>query len=256
MQDPDKEYLFSHWKNLMSKAGVTDQIKNDWGGAVFLKVKTEENSAVGAIFYTGRNVFYIGISLPFPVPENYEKLDLASRQIVNNSFKELYSVLESIAQNYVAPHEYVFYPSHDNSLSRDQRMYGLIQFWTEVKYNFAFFDQVPELNWDHVLTEYLPLIEKDQSNEEYYQHLKKMCALLKDGHTNVYPPHSVESAFDTPALRLINISNKATVENVEKSLEKEVPVGSEIIRVNNVPAEKYLKENIFPYISSSTEHIL
>ena len=105
LQDPDKEYLFSHWKNLMGEAGVTDEIKNDWGGAVFLKIKTEENSAVGAIFYTGRNVFNIAISLPFPVPENYDKLDLASRQIVNNSFKELYSVLESIAQNYVAPYE-------------------------------------------------------------------------------------------------------------------------------------------------------
>jgi len=30
----------------------------------------------------------------------------------------------------------------------EQRLYGLSSFWSAVKYHFAFFDQVPDLNWD------------------------------------------------------------------------------------------------------------
>ncbi len=254
VQHKDAEYLFNKWRTDHRAVSPKSDIRNDDGGTVFLKAKTKTNGVLGSLFYTGRNLFEIVINLPFPV-ETFDNLDAASKSIVKQKYQLLHKVLESIARTYVAPSEFVFYPTHEN-LSREQRLYGLIQFWTEVKYNFAFFDQVPNLNWDHVLSTYLPIIEKDQSTEEYYDNLSKMCALLKDGHTNIYAPDWIDATIVQPPVQLLNIQNKAIVTNVAQSLAAKIPIGSEVVSVENVPTWQYLNEKIFPYISSSTEHIL
>jgi carboxyl-terminal processing protease len=247
------DVLYEQWRNELKELGLKSDIRNEEGGSVFLRVKTTTNSAVGALFYTGRNLFRIVIQLPFPV-ETYEALDSSSVAIIRTKYEMLHKMLEAIARTYVLPQEFVLYPS--KTLTSEQRLYGLIQFWTEVKYNFAFFDQVPHINWDHVLAEYLPIIEKEQTTEEYYDNLARMCALLKDGHTNIYKPRWIESTIAQPPLQLTNIQNKAIVSNCDQSLKDVIPIGSEIISVDGIPTQQYLSQQIFPLISSSTEHIL
>ena len=255
LQPNGREDLFEHWKRAYKALGVRSDIQTYKGGSVYLKVKMKEPSVLGTLVYTGRNVISVKIPLTFPIPDTYNELSEAEQTSINEKFKDLYRILEAIAERYVSPAEFVFYPTHGANLTREQRLYGFIQFWTEVKYNFAFFDQVPDLDWDYVLAEYLPLIEQDQSNDEYYQQLTKICALLNDGHTNIYPPASVNSNYSNPALRLINIRNKAVVENVSVSLKEDIPIGSEIISVDEMATDQYLQAKVFPYISSSTEHI-
>ena len=34
------------------------------------------------------------------------------------------------------------------SLSDEDRIWGLMQVWAEARFNFPFFDQVPSLDWD------------------------------------------------------------------------------------------------------------
>lgn len=255
LQPGDNENLFEHWKQAYKALGVRSDIQTYKGGSVYLKVKTKEPSMLGALVYTGRNVISVKIPLAFPIPDTYNELSEAEQTIINEKFKDLYRILEAIAKRYVAPAEFVFSPTHGANLTQEQRLYGFIQFWTEVKYNFAFFDQVPDLNWDYVLAEYLPLIEQSQSDDEYYQQLKKICALLNDGHTNIYPPSSVNLNYSAPALQLINIRNKAVVENVSVSLKEDIPIGSEIISVDGMATDQYLQAKVFPYISSSTDHI-
>jgi C-terminal processing protease CtpA/Prc len=253
-QSDDGDYLHDKWKSTLKGMGYKSDIRNDDGGSVFLKTKIKSNSAVGALCYTGRNMFEIVLDLPFPV-ETFDDLDAASVLIIKEKYKTLYEILESIARTYVLPEAFIMFPSRDG-LTRDQRLYGLIQFWTEVKYNFAFFDQVPNLNWDHALATYIPIIEKDQSTEEYYNNLSRLCALLKDGHTNIYKPNAIDALIVSPPVQLTNIQNKAIVSNVSQSLAAKLPIGSEIISVEGVQTQQYLHEQIFPYISSSTEHIL
>ncbi len=70
-------------------------------------------------------------------------------------------------------------------LSVSEKLYGLSLFWSEVSYNFAFFDQVPDLNWDSAYLEFIPRVIASESTYEYYRELQRFCALLKDGHTNI-----------------------------------------------------------------------
>lgn len=143
-----------------------------------------------------------------------------------------------------------------DTLSDVEKLYGLSLFWKEASYNFAFFDQVPDLDWDKTYREYIPKVLATESTAEYYKVLQRFCALLKDGHTNVYPPSSIRQAQDFPQVAVRNIQHQAVVVNVGVSLEKIIPLGSEIIYVDKMPTEEFLKKHIFPFISSSTDHIL
>lgn len=252
IQSDDGDYLFEKWKIELKALGVKSDIRNEEGGSVFFKVKTRIGG-VGALFHTGRNLFEIVIDLPFPV-ESWDALDTASVSLVKNKYAILHRILDSIARTYVVPEEFIMYPSEH--LSREQRLYGLTQFWTEVKYNFAYFDHVRDLNWDHMLAKYIPIVQEDQSTEEYYNNLSRMCALLKDGHTNIYKPDRIESSLASPQLQLTNIRNKAIISNTDESLKHQIPIGSEITKIDGMPTQQYLSEKVFPFISSSTEHIL
>jgi C-terminal processing protease CtpA/Prc len=115
---------------------------------------------------------------------------------------------------------------------------------------------VPDLDWDKTYREYIPKVLVTESTAEYYGVLQRFCALLKDGHTNVYPPSNIRKDRDQPQVAVRNAQHQAVVVNVSTSLEKTVPIGSEIISVGDMPTEEYLKTHIFPLISSSTDHIL
>ena len=161
---------------------------------------------------------------------------------------------------------FVFFISHVNAqqgqnaeaipeLSDTDKLYGLSLIWQEVNYNFAFFDQVPDLDWDAAYREYIPKVLESKSTYGYYRLLQRFTALLEDGHTDVQPPHAVRNLIDRPQVQLRNFDNRAYVMNVGSSLENQIPVGSEIITVDDIPAGEYVQQYIIPYIASSTDYI-
>ncbi len=143
----------------------------------------------------------------------------------------------------------------DRPLTVDERIYGLTQFWTEVKYNFAFFDKVPDLNWDQKLQEYLPQVRAEQTDAEYYRLLERLCAELKDGHTNIYPPASVVATLGMAPVQLKYIAGQFVVVNLDSQYIDRLPVGSTITGVNGLPVAAYVAEHVNPYISSSGDHV-
>jgi C-terminal processing protease CtpA/Prc len=152
------------------------------------------------------------------------------------------------------------YGQRENTLSTQEKIYGLSLFWQEVNYNFAFFDQVPELNWDSMYQVYLTKVTQTKDDYEYYRLLEKFCALLEDGHTNIYMPQRIDSliyrsSFGKYRLFLENIDGKAIVTHTTETTKTAIPVGSEIVEVNNIPVKEYIRKEVWPYISSSTDYI-
>ncbi|MEZ9537199.1 S41 family peptidase [Shewanella sp. 10N.286.52.B9] len=146
--------------------------------------------------------------------------------------------------------------SPDN-LSNEDKLYGLSLFWKEASYNFAFFDQVPDLDFDSAYREYISKVLATETTYEYYRELMKFNALLQDGHTNIYLPKGLSSKYvDWPALSLTEANHQAVVTKVKRELQAEIPLGSSIISVDGVDLKTHLKTNVMPYIASSTEHIL
>jgi C-terminal processing protease CtpA/Prc len=76
----------------------------------------------------------------------------------------------------------------------------------------------------------------------------------------VFFPQSIDTllyhrSFGAYKFSTINIDNKTIVESINQSKKNELPVGSEIIEVNGLPTQEYIRKFIAPYISSSTDYV-
>lgn len=141
------------------------------------------------------------------------------------------------------------------NLTNKEKLYGLSQYWSEAKYNFVYFDRVPTLKWDSLYQSYIPKVLNTKTNFEYFREMQAFAASLSDGHSLVLLPDYVKNQLDAPGILLKEFDNKFLVVNVDKSLSKKIPLGSEIMIINETPIEKYLIDSILPYISASTLHV-
>ncbi|SDP96483.1 Peptidase family S41 [Mucilaginibacter sp. OK268] len=144
-----------------------------------------------------------------------------------------------------------------SNLSSADKLYGLSKFWSEAKYNFAYFDHA-KINWDSTYQAYIPKILATKSTWEYYMLMQRFCALLKDGHTDIdfpqalMPPHASRYRW----INIENFNKKLIVTDIPLQFKDQVPLGSELVSVNGMDAKAYAEKEIIPYISSSTEHVL
>jgi carboxyl-terminal processing protease len=143
-------------------------------------------------------------------------------------------------------------PNRPATISDTDKLVGLATFWSEAKYNFAYFDKT-NINWDSTYRAFIPQVLATKSDFEYYRTMERFCALLKDGHTNVYAPPINKFSTYVP-FRWVIINQKPHVSLVLKGLSDNVPVGSELLTINGIPAQTYLEEQVFPYIAASAPH--
>ena len=148
-----------------------------------------------------------------------------------------------------------------NTLTPADKVYGLSKFWQEVNYNFVYINRVDRVKWDSTYRQLITTVQKTENDYEYYRELQKFCALLKDGHTNIYIPQvkgieSMTTMFGVYRFFIQNIDGKAIIIRTNLSKKDEIPVGSEVIEVNGKSTKDYLKDDVSPYISSSTDYVL
>jgi C-terminal processing protease CtpA/Prc len=148
-----------------------------------------------------------------------------------------------------------------NTLSAGEKIYGLSKFWQEVNYNFVYLDKFGKQRWDSTYREFIPRVLNTGNDYEYFRELQRFCALLGDGHTNVYLPGKPEyeqmtTMFGEYRLFVENIGGKAVIVRTNLSKKQEIPTGTEIIEVNGLPTGEYIRLHVAPYISSSTGYVL
>jgi carboxyl-terminal processing protease len=141
-------------------------------------------------------------------------------------------------------------------LSVTERLYGLSLIWQEANYNFAFFDRVPNLDWDASYREYMSQVISAKDPFSYYELLLRFTALLRDGHTAVIPPKSLYLSLDRPKLMLMNVGNTPIVTNASRTIGSRVPIGSELLEVDGLVAEEYLSTRVVPIVCETTHHRL
>ncbi|MGD8499613.1 MAG: S41 family peptidase [Phycisphaerales bacterium] len=147
-----------------------------------------------------------------------------------------------------------------------ERIAGFARLWSEVKYNFAFFDQVPQVDWDEILLEYIPKIQAAKSDVAYYRVLRRCIALLKDGHTSVGGP-SNEPSCNLP-IQVQAVQNQAVIVEVypvdkiksdkirDELLAANLEPGDVITHIDGQSVHQILAEDIYPFISASTAQAL
>lgn len=139
------------------------------------------------------------------------------------------------------------------TLSEDERIAGLSRIWSEAKFNFVYFDRLPNLDWDALYLSYLPRVRSVPSTVEYYKLLMSFLAQLNDGHTTVNPPRETwPLMLAVPPLRVALVEGRFLIDEVlDPSIEGIAP-GMEIVAIDGIPVMQYAAERIAPYQSAST----
>jgi C-terminal processing protease CtpA/Prc len=138
------------------------------------------------------------------------------------------------------------------NLTKEERVFGLVTIYCAAKQHFAYFEKVPNLDWDKAFKEYLPLVEKQQTLLEYYRKLQSFIALLQDGHTDIQLPVNLQKQMSRLPLKLEYIQNEWVVTERMPSkeiLQEDIPVGSIVLNIEKLPANEYIEKEFFPYLA-------
>ncbi|MEM9378491.1 MAG: S41 family peptidase [Planctomycetota bacterium] len=143
-------------------------------------------------------------------------------------------------------------------LPLEERMAGLALLWAEVRYGFANFDLVPEVDWDAEYLAMIPRVAAAESTDAYYALLAELAAKLRDGHTSITPPRELQRRGAIPGLLTELVEDRVVVAHVlgAEFLDAEIERGDELVTIDGVEVRAHADARIRPYQSSSTPHHL
>jgi carboxyl-terminal processing protease len=127
-------------------------------------------------------------------------------------------------------------PNPNRELSREERLLGLFRIWTIVRY----FDphlELASLNWNTMLKEWIPAVERTQTTHAYYVSLERLSAKLNDSHSSV-GHESLSGQFDIPVF-LRKIEGKVIITHIREGAGKDVRAGDEVIAIDGMPIRDF-----------------
>ena len=142
------------------------------------------------------------------------------------------------------------------NISEAEKIAGLSKLWSEAKYNFVYFDQVPDLDWDQLYLEYLTKVSNTKSTLDYFKILQTFYAQLQDGHTGVWAAADslADLLYGRPAFLTKLVEDKVLVDEVFSDSLRQLGIrsGVEIVRIDGVPVHQYANQQVRPYQGGST----
>ena len=166
-------------------------------------------------------------------------------------FKALLATLDATSRLHERP---ALLTPYRDALPVEERIAGLSLFWGAAREHFAYFDAVPDLDWDRTYLEFLPQVIAAESTRDYYRVLMQLAPLLRDGHSNIYPPEELSDAFwARPPIRTEWIDGRVVVTAVRSPrLARQVRVGDVIVGIDGESVEAYVAREVRPFVSAST----
>ena len=138
-----------------------------------------------------------------------------------------------------------------NANPNEERIYILSEVWRNVKENFAFPEHFQNVNPDSLYRVYIPKVLNTKTDKEFTLLLQEFLAKFGDAHTRLI--------YNEPAsvpIKFIGINDTIVVSNVTQDYNRLIPIGSQLMKVNNIPVLEYLKNNTFPFVSASNNEWL
>jgi C-terminal processing protease CtpA/Prc len=140
----------------------------------------------------------------------------------------------------------------------EQKLWGLMQVWSEAKYAFPHQDRLEELDWDATVQEFVPRVIAAEDMDNYYMLLMELAALLKDSHTSVLPPWGYfKPEHDYPPVEVQVIDGGfyvARAGDTEEIRAGRISPGLEIVEIEGVPAGEHFAENVLRYYTRGPKH--
>ena len=120
---------------------------------------------------------------------------------------------------YQTPKDYT--PPALPSLTREERITGLMKIWFNIKHFYAYPEHMT-IDWEDMLFEWIPKVEKTGSSMEYYNALHEVTTKINDNHvwfrhpTLAFLPDAGSLSHTIPAL-LLKVEGKVLVAQIDSS---------------------------------------
>lgn len=143
-----------------------------------------------------------------------------------------------------------------SKLSASEKAYILSRFNTEVKYNFAFYNNL-EFDLDSLCMAAMPALVATTSDYDFAKGMQALCTRLHDGHTFIVimnDPDNQEDWIRPFPMKTRRIGDRVFVTDVLSSVFQKpgVDPGCEILEIDGENVLEYARKYIQPYQASST----
>jgi len=103
-------------------------------------------------------------------------------------------------------------------LSQADRVAGLSAIWEQARYNYPFWQKLPDLDWDQAYRSFIPRVLAAEDDLAYYRLLEEFIALLQDGHTSLQLPPALTEQLGGPALRILPVGGQMVIAGASEPL--------------------------------------
>lgn len=131
--------------------------------------------------------------------------------------------------------------------SPEDRLYILSTVWRNVRDNFAFPQHFEQANPDSLFKTFLPRVMNAKSEQDFSLLMTEFLAQFGDAHTRFF----AEAPSATVPIQFIGLDNKVFVKNISKQFIKKIPIGSQLVKIDDVSVADFLEANIYPYVSAA-----
>ena len=135
---------------------------------------------------------------------------------------------------------------------------AVFRYWNMIEY-FSPNRHLMDDDWDTVLAEFIPRMTETKDKKEYTLTLLELIGKIQDTHANIWRYNAVLDTYfgeNIAPIKIKFIENKAIVVKLEEDFkDKNVAVGDEILSVNGIKVEDWLKNNLkyFPASNYPTQ---
>jgi C-terminal processing protease CtpA/Prc len=125
------------------------------------------------------------------------------------------------------------------SLTREQKILGLMKIWVAVKYFYAYPEHL-SADWNNLLFDWIPAVERTKNSSDYYRVLQEVTSKIHDNHVWFEHP-SLALLPDAPMLSktipalLLKVQGKVIVAQIDSTATGPnfpLSVGDEIVAVD------------------------
>lgn len=127
--------------------------------------------------------------------------------------------------------------------------------WAEARYNYAYWDAV-RANWDSAFRAAVTNANGRPTDLQFFRQLRRWGALLNDGQLEILAPPAVAGRMARPPIVLRSIERRPFIMDYATNDEMRVARPerlAEIVAVQGVPAEIWIRDSVLPEVSARTE---
>ena len=141
-----------------------------------------------------------------------------------------------------------------NQLKENDKVYILSSFWKDASFYFHNPAKLQTIGFDSIYKTMVNKTLETKNDYDFFCLMQKFISLLDDGHTefNIDAWLDKHIGYDYAPIMIEQIGQQYYIVGIDKEQEPNIPFGSEVLKINQIPIQNYLDSIIKPYTYGST----